>query len=102
MELDHLNKDTESLTNLVLEMNQRLDTISKAFNELPPIDPERVVATESSPVTFLQSVLKSIKGKFLKLGTSNGTTIGTNSLFVDRTDLKLKFKDKNSITTTLN
>jgi hypothetical protein len=99
MELDHIDKDTESMTTLILKVNQLLDTISIAFNSLEKSESSTVAGATKEEI--VQSVLNKMVGKNFKFGTTNEPTVAKNTLFVDRADSKLKFKDKSSIVTPL-
>jgi hypothetical protein len=99
VELDHIDKDTESMTTLILNLNQILDTISVEFNNLETT--KETITNGSILEAEVQSVLKRIIGKNFKMGSSNASSVSNNTLFVDGADLKLKFKDKNGITASI-
>ena len=99
MELDHISRNTDSMETLILKINQLLDTISIAFNDL---EDEKINTAISSVIkTEVQSVLKRVIGKNFKMGTTNGASVSDNTLYVDKADSKLKFKDKSSTVTSL-
>jgi hypothetical protein len=99
MELDHISKDTESMTTLILQINQILDTISGAFNSLENDTSTNILGgTEEA---LLYGIGERVVGKNFRFGTSIESTMKNNSLFVDKADLKLKFKDKSGIVTIL-
>jgi len=99
MELDHIDKNTESMQTLIMKINQLLDTISIEFNSVED-SKDSVVAGETI-VEDSQRVSKNVIGKSFKFGTSPLDSVKNNTAFVDKADLKLKFKDKNGIVTPL-
>ena len=111
MELPHIDKDIQSMTSLVVQVNNLLDTIVGAFNTLESTDEKITIVQESvealqGTITSAneedsQSVLDRIVGKNFKFGKTNGTTVKKNSLYVDRVDSKLKFKDDSDTITSI-
>lgn len=104
IQIPQIRTDIPELDKFTEEINNRLDQISRALNELEVcVDNLEEEGNEQRPEEQEDygTVYRYISGKFVKLGKMNLTNTPNGSLFEDGSDGKLKYKDHSGTVTTL-
>ena len=102
MEIQMISYDGDNIDNFVIELNNRLAFISSYVSELEnTLLNENDFSIVKSESNNRNSTNKHLSAKYLRLGVIPMDKSKPLTLFVDRDDGKIKFKDINSNVFTL-
>lgn len=101
MQIPIIKNNDEKLKDLVDELNNRLDQIARAFNELETVLVDSETTNGDNGFSDKGAVTKQFSAKFYRFGVLSATNAKNGTLFEDTADGKLKYKDSGGTVTPL-